>query len=355
VFKGLISIRPAFVCVLLSALIARVSTSSAAATEAETEPLRIELAAASSCPAEPDLLERVRRHTPLVRQARPGEIARTLQVTVTHRPTGGFVADLRLVEGTEALERHVPGATCEEVLAAVALITALTIDPLASTTPGLAAPPPVPSDAAPPLDARPPVRPPPAFDAGTAPGSQPPVEPVRVRTRMGVSLEAFGLGELVPAAALWIEGGLTRRLAPSVRLRLARTRSFTVEPEMRPAFFQLTTGAVEGCVVVLGASDELRPRASSLQLRPCLHFAAGILDGASSAFGAVQETKRAWVAFGGVLQGRWLVLGPLALEAAAGLTVPFVRDDFFFLPQIDVYRAPPVAFVGSVGVGTTFR
>jgi len=125
---------------------------------------------------------------------------------------------------------------------------------------------------------------------------------------------------------------------------------------MRPAFFELTTASLEGCIIILGTPDELgHPRPVPLQLRPCAQVSGGIFHGASAAYGPAQTSSRGWASIGALLQGRWLLLGPVALEAAAGLTVPLVRDDFFFYPRIDVYRAPPVVLVGSVGVGTTFR
>ena len=40
---------------------------------------------------------------------------------------------------------------------------------------------------------------------------------------------------------------------------------------------------------------------------------------------------------------------------SVGLTLPLVRDNFFFLPRGDVYRAPGVVLLGNVGVGTRFR
>ncbi len=327
----------------LVALVASGSLSSAAPSE--TEALRIEATAPDSCPAR-TLGDRVRSHTSRVREAKAGERARALHVVITSE-ADGFVAQLRLVEEGEALERRVPGKTCEEVLAAVALITALAIDPLASAVPtdaGASRESEEIEDAAP--DARAPVVT--EVDAGRPP---PPRAPVHAR--FGVSLEAYGLGQVVLGRAVWIEGGLSTRAAPALRLKVARTQSFTEESEARPAFFQLTTIAVEGCVTALRTRAELDP--GTIELRPCAQIASGVLEGSSSAFGSVHDMPRPWASLGAMVQARWRFFGPLELEAAFGLTVPLVRDNFFFLPRSDVYRAPGVLLLGNVGVGTTFR
>lgn|GEM_PF-2216008 len=321
------------------------SASEALTPTHEAESLRVELTAPASCPPRPTLFERVRAHTPRVREAAGGESSRALRVVVTSEGDR-FVADLHLVEEDEALERRVRGKTCEEVLAAVALITALAIDPLAST---------VPTDAGGPVE-----------DAASAPdasvarsivvdadGGPPRSKRARVRGSIGVSLEAHGLGELVLGRSIWLEGALAAGISPAVRLRLGQTQSFTEERDLRRASFVLTTVAVDGCMTALRSKAELEGT-SMLELRPCAGVAGGVLEGASSAFG-VHRMPRPWVSLGAMLQGRLRIFGPLALEAALGLSFPLVRDNFFFLPRNDVYRAPDVVLLGNVGVGTTFR
>jgi hypothetical protein len=323
-------------------LVARASFSMAAPPD--LEPLRTELTIPVSCPAAPALLERVRTHSSRVREARPGESARVLHVTVTPG-AGGFVAELSLVDEGEALERRVPGKTCEEVLAAVALIAALAIDarrgePASSATPeadGAAALAVAPRDR--PLPRAPVVEPP--IDGGPDVA-----KPSRVAVGFGTSVEAQSLDALVLGNALWLEAALRSRLAPSLRLRLARGRSFTVDPQGRAASFRLSTAALEGCV----AMNDSRV----LQLRPCAQIAGGGIEGASSAFPPTVRELRPWASLGALLQGKWFVLGPLSLEASLGLTVPLVRDEFFFRPGSVIYRAPPLLLVGNVGVGTTF-
>lgn len=335
---------------LVALLVARATRSLAA--PADVEALRVELAAPAACPAEPSLLARVQRHTARVREARPDELARVLALTIAPRGDG-FVGELRLVEPGDELERTIPGATCEEVLAAAALIAALTIDPRASATP---APPAEPIDAGAA-----------ATDAGEGPRARPapaPPEPPRrpprpaprLRASLGASLEAYGLDGLVPGRAVWVEGGLARGLEPALRLRLGQLRSFTVVSDARPAFFELGTLALEGCVTAASAGGRRRSPdgRGAFDLRPCLQATGGVFEGASSAFSATRE-PRPWLAVGGFVQGRWRVLGPLALEAALGFTAPLVRDDFLFRPRAVIYRAPEALFVGNVGVGVTFH
>lgn len=335
----------------MALLVARGSLSVAAA--ADLEPLRIELTAPAECPAEPSMFVRLRAHTSRVREAKPDEAARLLHVTVSPRDGGGVVAELRLVEDGDELQRRVPGRTCEEVLAAVALIAALAIDAHLEDagTPARGEPRGDAGDAAPETTQH--------LDGGTRLHSwgndrreRDASDDARPRSpsfamSFGTSLEATGLGELVLGGALWAEGSLTSRLSPSLRLRLTHGDSFTVEKLGRPAVFRLSTAALDGCIAAIDTR--------AFQLRPCVQIAGGVLDGASSAFGPTERKALPWATAGGLLQGRWFFLGPLSLESSAGLTVALVRDDFFFRPQSTVYRAPPLLFIGSVGVGTTFR
>ncbi len=332
----------------LAAGVAVVCTSlSLAAAPAGAEPLRIELTAPPSCPTRPTLAERIRSHTPRVREASAAESSRALRVVVTSEGDR-FVGELRLVEEGEALERRVPGRTCEEVLAAVALITALAIDPLASAVPSEAGMS-IEEDAGHVPDSAP-FRPTaPELDAG-----RPLPEPGRrhVHARVGVSLDAQGMGELVLGRSVWLEGALATRLSPALRVRLSRTQSFTEEHSGRPAHFHLTTAALDACFTAARSRGGLE-HVGTLELRPCVMIAGGVLEGASAAFG-VQRMPRPWASLGAMLQGRWAFYGPLELEAALGLGLPLVRDNFFFLPRDDVYRAPGVVLLGNVGVGTTF-
>lgn len=345
---------------VIAFVVASVSLRGAASFGAETsdlEPLRVELSAPATCPEAPSLFDRVHARTSRVRKARDGEPARSLVVRIVPNASG-FVAQLRLGgdEDYDELERRVPGKTCSEVLAAVALITALTIDPLAaggaSTDEG-EKPPPAPAEDAG-ADALA-IAPEPVSPARTKP-----VEPEKsvarpppFRVSVGASLDGYGLGELVLGESLWVEGGLRSPLEAALRLRFARSQSFTADPDGRPAFFRLNTASLAGCVTALGSNARARG-APPLALRPCLDVSVGAVDASSAAYGPALEERRAWASLGGLLQGRWLVAGPLSLEAAFGLTVPLIRDDFFFRPQLPVYRVPPVMLVGNVGVGLTF-
>ncbi len=338
------------VSALLVALAVLCDSRSFAAPPPDNEPLRVDLTAPEACPTRPTLFDRVRSHTSRVRPASPGERSRALHVVIA--PEGDrFVAHVRLIEESEALERRVPGKTCEEVLAAVALITALMIDPLATTVPTDAGTADVEEHV---VDAsRAPERaaPKPAtFEVDAGP---PAPQRTHAHATIGTSVEAHGLGEAVLGRSLWIEGSMRSPLSPALRLRLARTQSFTAVRDLHPAFFKLTTAAMEGCFTALRSEAELVTGA--VELRPCVQVTGGVLEGTSSAFGPAHRMSRPWAGLGALAQARWRFFGPLELEAALGLTLPLVRDNFFFLPRNDVYRAPGVVLLGNVGVGTTFR
>ena len=115
-----------------------------------SEPIRVRFEAPEGCPDEAAFLDQVRARTAKARVAAAGEKARTFSVRLTQEG--------RSIRGRLAIEesadptglREVTGERCAEVVSALALITALAVDPQALTAAPARLPAPPPAPPAPP-------------------------------------------------------------------------------------------------------------------------------------------------------------------------------------------------------------
>ncbi|MBN2193047.1 MAG: hypothetical protein JW751_09545 [Polyangiaceae bacterium] len=178
---------------------------------AEPVPLQVEYEATATCPDEVEFFSAVQARIPNIRPARTEERGQALLIRVTLDGEGpGSWGSLLLVEGGRATgRRRVEGASCREVMEALALATALSLEPIAlgdSQPPPPKATPPEPEPTPPEEDPEP--RP---------PRRTPAVRPWTLRFGLaGVAAEplapiAFwgGAGEI---------GAAHRRSGPSVQL-----------------------------------------------------------------------------------------------------------------------------------------
>jgi hypothetical protein len=99
----------------------------AAEARGEPPPIRVDYLAHEGCPAADVFLDEIHWRTLLARVAEPGEEALLVQARVTRR---GVVSSGRLSLG-EGKARTIEGPSCDEVVSALALITALAIAPAA--------------------------------------------------------------------------------------------------------------------------------------------------------------------------------------------------------------------------------
>src|SRR5438045_2809080 len=129
----------ALCCGLLTAGVAR-----AAAAE-DRVPLQLSYSAPGDCPSAAGFFAQVAARTALARTAAPGERTRELVIVIAH-VAGGSMGTLQLTAADGASStRSVSAAQCEQVVTALALMTALAVDPNASVAaipePALAATP----------------------------------------------------------------------------------------------------------------------------------------------------------------------------------------------------------------------
>jgi hypothetical protein len=333
------------------------------------EPVRVQFEGTVECSDAARFFAEVRARTPRVRLAAADEPARLFRVHMVNR-SGGVEGSVSTVDRAEvSTPRAIDATTCEEAIAALAFIAALSVDPTAAlhagrVPPQPSAPPPPSPSAAPPQIATSSPTPPPTpeippapslapLEPGGAPADTRPLPSTRHHAAYFVAIGAgpTASGPDAPSTGIggraFIEAGRTAGLAPSVRL------SFDLPSERRlpigagVATFTWIRGGADVCPIRLKLIQ-------NLSTEPCGGVEVGILEGAGSSIVDARTLREAWVA--GVIEGRlrydflWLFFADLDL----GVTIPFTREQFVFLPAPTVYQAPPAFLRALVAVGARF-
>jgi hypothetical protein len=307
---------------------------------AEPATVLISYQADAGCPPADAFLATVREKTPNVALAPPGAPARFAVIAMS----GAAQSVARLTSRGVDLRtttRDLAGASCADVVRAIALTTSLAITYESERTPlGPAAPPPEPP--------RTPVAP-------------PDVSP-RARTHLLVGASASLNGGLGAKAAfsesIFMQGDLAAATWPaSLRLSASyanRTRSN--DPAWGSADFQAMIAGLEVCPYRV----EIDPR---LRLLPAVRFEGGVQlasGNVAMAGGRSGSFQGTFGALGPLLRAQAL-LGGVVLEADAGLRFPLSRYSFEIeaapasaAPAKTVYDVPAVAGFGGLGLGVEF-
>lgn len=337
-----------------------------ARAQAGQEPIRIGYRAPAGCVDAGVFADQVRARTARARLAGPGEKARTFTVVVT-QDRGISRGQLTIDDGEGPLAvREVSGQTCGEVVVALALISALAIDPNASTAPQPLPPPravqapepepprqPEPGPGPGPPAPRP--HPAPVIPAPepTAP-PRPAVEPTRWRLAGGAHAAAQGgiAPDLLPALHVFLDASLTGDagvLAPAFRVGALTGTSGRITSEVGTAAFRWTTGRAEACPLRLQLDTHVTAH-------PCAFLTLGSLRAMSWTSTRTSKKGRMWADVGALVRLQWVALGFLLLEGEAGLTAPITRYhvDFQGPEDTTVQSTPSVAGVLGIGAGLRF-
>jgi len=283
----------------------------------------------------------VRERSVHERAAEPGELAQSFVVTVSVDDAGAAArVDFVDPDGVP-ITRSVRGATCDEVVSGIALVTALAIDARAVTE---VTPPAPPASAPPPPPAtKPPPPPPPA---------PPPPSPAKVEPRFAAGLGAGWVSNAGPSGALAFDAffvaGIGAR-GPSARLSAFHWRAELSGPTGQAGRLRYYGGRLEGCPLLV----ELAP---PLFFEPCLgaDLAALVSSGVESSELPVTDGDTQFYADAILLGRLGLALGAMALlEVQAGATVPFTWPSFGFDEQ-SVFEVPRVGASVRGGVGIRF-
>ncbi len=335
-----------------------VSTAVVAVAQAQddSEAVRFRYQAPEPCPSIDAFETAVMHRTRRARAALPQESAREFEVALAQR-NARWQGRLTIREQSGATsERTVEGDSCQEVMDAVALVTALAIDPRARTVPApelvasaSAAPPSPGSSATVPSTAPAPPQPHsyPAVVHGSAPHRLTP---------------SWGAGFGVQVATTWGPAPAPIWTAPLfvqvsrsasapgpsyLRLTASYRPSPRVSSQEGAGRFVWTTGRLDVCVVAW--QPMLHGR-----LLPCAMLEAGALRGEGADVDHPQQHTRPWVSLGLGTRATATITGPMFLEIQGMLGFPLVRDRFYLEPDTTLHRTPAVSPSLAAGVGSHF-
>jgi len=320
-----------------------VLSTATAHADPESEPVRVDYSAPTTCPGKEAFLDGILGRTARARRANDTDRARVFVVAITEggQESRGHLA-IRAPDGAET-EREVVGDTCEEVVSALALIAALAIDPHAKAGPTAA---PVTPPTAAPLNVAQPITPARAESPPHSEGAG------RETWHLGTSVGASVTGGIGPqlaaggALAIQLVAPRTWPVVPGASLGFERASSDASDSPRGTATFTWTVGFLEVC--------PLRGWLGPVSLAPCARFEAGTLTGVGYDIVPSRSSTQAWAALGGAVRAEWSFAGPLFVSLEGGLRAPFVQPTFFFEPDSVVYRPPDVAGAGSASLGAYF-
>ena len=334
--------------------VAAVGTATVARAD-DRAPYRVEFTAPSDCPSERIFVGRVEARTSRVRLAPDDESALTFVVAV-EAAGNDLEGSLTIREPGEAPRtRNVRSAACLDVIDALALMVALTLDPDATTEalPRTVEPPPAEPGSTEPEPTEPEPSPP-APRRAAPPAPSPPrpapreASAARKSWHLGVGAR-FGLHGAVapgPTPAVTIFGSVARdptgAWAPALRLKLHVARSGGFDRSVGTARFEWYAGELELCPLTL-------PSESTVRLSGC----AGLQAGAHRGIGETENPERPielWLASVGGVRLAWWPAPSVAVELDGAAAVAIARTRFFFEPSSTVHRTPRLSALGGLGV-----
>jgi len=356
----------------------------AARAQGGAEPITVAYEAPNECPDADAFFREVAARTTHARAAKPGDRARRLHVVVARR--GHVYAGKLWIEETETSSsaREVIGAACADVVGALSLVAAVAVDSEASVAQRTAQQATIRPASAPEVGAKgppagePAPRPPGSDTAGTsssapdgiadgpptkgpASGARPSREaPPQVQTRpasmrfaVGAQLQVAEIAGVVFAGRVFGELQIedsARAWAPSLRVAISRSLDIERRASVGHATLGFTELSLEGCPLTAAIG-------AHFIARPCIGASGGVLKAQGKNVRLTNESMRPWATAFAYAQLAWSPFQALALEIDAGALAPLYRDTFFFTgspSNLPIYQAPPVAFVGRVGVRMRF-
>jgi hypothetical protein len=333
-----------------------------APAHAQVEPIRLMYRASGACPAEARFVDAVQRRTARWQIVAGEERARAFDVDVSAGGSGSRgVLRITALDGS-VTRRAVAGATCAEVVSALALMTALAIDPSGAAEesdvdgggsgPSVAptvAPPPAPS--APPAAATLALSP----SAESSAAARGPSASSAARWGMGIDGQAtgallaqwgFGGGAFVDVAA-----GAVGPFVPSARASVFATTASASFGGGIGAELVWLFGRIEACPWRV-------PRDGPLTLGVCASLDAGVLHSKGAGLPTVGTDSHLWLAPGALARAQWSVARDFWIEAGGGVTVPLERYGLYYQRTggLADAQASQIAAVGAaITLGTGVR
>ncbi|HMI89177.1 MAG TPA: hypothetical protein VK550_34095 [Polyangiaceae bacterium] len=286
-----------------------------------------------SCSSPEDFWERVRARAPGARQALSGEPARTFVISLDSSvyPLRGH---LRVVyPDGRASARDVEGESCAEIVDALAIITALDVDPDADKVTTVA-----PAPVSPP---------PPSPDLRQPWAAVPALAPqASWHVLAGAQLNVTGGIASMVLTGVPVYFELLRAspalLSPSLAIGFERSFTATLNGEQAVADVVLIRGFVLACPIAWTSGPA---RAS-----PCVRVEAGAIEGKGSNVVRPASDGGPWWALDFSGRATLKLWGPLLVDAQLGVGAPLLRYDFQLDPNIQLGQVRPWIWRGTMGL-----
>jgi len=323
--------------------------------------LRLTVDSPSGCADRSTFFTLLQARTAHVREATPEEHALTMHVQM--RVSEGQVSSVLTVHEDGGVEgrRELRGTDCDSVVAGLALVAVLIIDPSAALAPSTA---PAPSAALAPSSAlaasapaadevgraqRSPSVALSASPPASADSSRPRRQTPWLRLSLGTALEsASGLGpdpEIIPR--LLFDAEFPRlAMGTSVCTSIGRGFMRRVSTSVGTADITPTDARFEPCFDVWSPSTLRVPVCGILELAVLSARGTNTID--------AQSGSRASVDLGLALRPTWTIKDRVALGLLLGGGVPLSRYRLYFSPDTTAYRLPAWMAFAEVSVGVRF-
>ncbi|HEX4335531.1 MAG TPA: hypothetical protein VH062_06425 [Polyangiaceae bacterium] len=324
-------------------------------TQANADPLRgteVTYDVPAGCPTQSDFESRLRLRS--LGKAGTPVVLRRIEAHVQDS-AGKTSASVVITDSAGAsTSRNIVAASCNEAVDALALIIALTLDPVlradaasangsadatsssAATATGVAAPLSSPS---------------PSTETPSDESSVPSAvrrDSVSARPKFGVEAAVTASSGIGPGMEVGGEAALEMLTSTGVTVR-AGARKVKSQDVSRPsgdAEFSWWAAFAMACAgTPLGAPSFL--------MSVCGTYEFGFLDADGKNTRNPASTRSNWQALGPGVRAEWIAVGPLTLHAGVDGVVPFRREKFTIGNQV-VYEVPLVALRVEAGLGLLF-
>ena len=348
-------------CALAAAFVAR-------AALAQTESIHLDYRADEGCPSAAWFFAQVEERTARVRLASDKERGRTFVITLV-RGRSGTTGKLAIREAERVtVAREVTGEQCSDVASALALATALAIDPLAALAPAGDSGRRASASEEPPRDSA-------DTKSDTARAASPTAVQPRSTALPGPTTAQDRVRGEDGRSARWTWGtgaGVVFAHGPAPDFSVggaAFVERETQETGAMVSALRISALALQAPEHAVGSALAsfrfffLRPELCSMRLRigpalavvPCVALDLGLVSASGANIDTPLSDERFWAAAAALGRLRYAISRVLFLQAEVSLAFPLTRHSFYFRdPDTLIHTVPPFVAMGSAGVGVSF-
>jgi len=280
------------------------------------EVVELRYSAPPGCPGRDVVEAAIRARTPNVRLAAPARRVFTIKIAASG---GGFTGTLAVDEQRpdrveHGADKQLAADQCGDLATALALVTALAIDPMAA--------------------ARDPVEPPPPRPPQPRAWSQ--------ELDAGALVEMGVAPEAMLAAAVDLRATLRQTYQLELGAILGRESTTQGDGQARFTWLAARPGA---CRLW---------HAHAVAIGGCGHVEVGAVRASGDMIVNQRDLTRLWLAAGAHGSARYPLGSGIFAQLKIGASVPFVRDHYLFAPNIAIHDTPSVTGWLLIGLGVQF-